>query len=78
MFIGITQQLNSVNMFGMGAVSNPASAASGFNHFTAAASLKSEPDVDLINNNNTTSSNLNLNPIMEEDKRPDFYDDMFS
>jgi hypothetical protein len=59
-------------MFGMGAVSNPASFAS------AAASLKSEPNVDMINNNNTSSSNLNLNPIMEEDKRPDFYDDMFS
>lgn len=42
--------------------------------------IKSETNPDLINNNSISinNNNINSNPILEDDKRPDFYDDMFS
>lgn len=84
--LGITQQLNSVSMFG---IQNPQAAPSNLNHFSITpgnnnpsvinqsntineTAIKTESNQDLINNN------LNSNPLVDDDKRPDFYDDMFS
>lgn len=61
--LGITQQLNSVSVFGM------------------QTECKSESNSsDLINNNSLqlNNNNLNSNQIIDDDIRPDFYDDMFS
>lgn len=88
--LGITQQLNSANMFGMQtSQSNPIQ--SNFNHFSTSPGvfnnnlsgsnepvLKSETNPDLINNNSLTLNNNNLNSNQEDTQRPDFYDDMFS
>lgn len=72
--LGITQQLNNVNMFGM----QTTQSNSNFQGPNEPV-FKTETNSDLMNNNNLMLNNNNLNPnTIEEDKRPDFYDDMFS
>lgn len=89
--LGITQQLNSVSMFG---AQGSQQTNSGFDHFSTSPSvfkishtdsaIKTESNPDTINNNSLTMQNNNTtnfsssNQILDDDKRPDFYDDMFS
>ena len=59
--LGITQQLNNVNM-----MTNPSSSNK--------SPFKLDSNFNFVNSNNN-ASNLNY---QEDEKRPDFYDDMFS
>ena len=69
--LGITQQLNNVNM-----MTNPSGTSRNLNINDSSNSkspFKLDSNFNFVNNNN--SSNLNY---QEDEKRPDFYDDMFS
>jgi hypothetical protein len=89
--LGITQQLNSVSMFGNWNNSNN-QAASGSTHVNSNENSFSKSPFKFDNNSNligneqqqkqqqiTSFSNNNATGLSEaEEKRPDFYDDMFS
>ena len=84
--LDLAQQLNNVNMFGMGSNGG----GSNHKHFNTPSSSstslfnQSKLTDSNNNNNNISSSSLNnsnggvLNYQDDEEKRPDFYDDMFS
>ena len=75
----ITQQLNNVNMFENKTifVNNEAAAAYGKQQIPVNSNQQIVESSSMFKSEETTRmlNNINLN---EEDKRPDFYDEMFS
>lgn len=102
--LGITQQLNSVNMFGNMSSNHNNNNCSSFNQFSpnfktnafnlspqqtnlnqlaSSSNLTSSDSAALLNkqqqlNDAQQTNQIFNNPILDDEKRPDFYDDMFS